>query len=207
MVRRYAFTMIELIFAIVVIAVAVVSLSVMTQTTDKNIESNIVQEAIFASEAVINEAIGYYWDLNSLIDVNDSSFSRVINIDGNCNPLTFQKPGQINRRCISNLALTAQNSNASTRVIDSIPNVYNGSSMILHNDASTAYATYKNDYLATANVRQCSNGGGCIAFGQNSFDADLKEIDFAVSDSNGIIVRIRAYMANIGEASVANRTF
>jgi prepilin-type N-terminal cleavage/methylation domain-containing protein len=57
--HRLAFTMIELIFAIVIIAISVMSLPMMTQVTSAGIERNLVQEAIFASVAEINLATTY----------------------------------------------------------------------------------------------------------------------------------------------------
>ena len=45
--KRFGFTMIELIFAIVIIAISVMSLPMMTQVTNKGLEESLVQEAIF----------------------------------------------------------------------------------------------------------------------------------------------------------------
>ncbi|WP_366755894.1 type II secretion system protein [Sulfurimonas sp.] len=58
-IHKYAFTLIELIFAIVIIGISVMSLPMLTQVTSSAIEKNLVQEAIFASVAEINLATTY----------------------------------------------------------------------------------------------------------------------------------------------------
>jgi len=75
---KRAFTLIELIFAIVIIAITVVSLPMMTQVISKGIEKNLLQEAIFAGAAVLNESVSAKWDENSVESPTDpNAFSRV----------------------------------------------------------------------------------------------------------------------------------
>ena len=72
--------MIELIFAIVVIGITVVSLPMMIQVNFKGIEGNIKQEAIFATSAKMMQVLSYAWDENST-DTNNSNpdtYSKVI---------------------------------------------------------------------------------------------------------------------------------
>ena len=78
MVRRAAFTLIELIFAIVIIAISVISLPMMSQTVSEGIDANIVQEAIFASATELNEAVTAHWDENSIEASMPDSSARVI---------------------------------------------------------------------------------------------------------------------------------
>ena len=78
MVNRSAFTMIELIFAIVIIAISVLSLPMMNQVISKNIEGSIVQEAIFAASAELNQVVSYYWDENSM--EGTATLSRVVHV-------------------------------------------------------------------------------------------------------------------------------
>jgi len=75
--KRFAFTMIELIFAIVIIAISVMSLPMMAVVTQRGMENNIVQEAIFAASAELMGATSGYWDENSMQDINVSHLSRV----------------------------------------------------------------------------------------------------------------------------------
>mgnify|MGYP002713027211 FL=1 len=118
--NRFAFTLIELIFAIVIISIAVVSLPVLSKVTEEGIESNILQEAIFAGSAELMGASAGYWDPNSMVDANLSHISRVIDIIGDCVNDTNAtnnrlRPGHIaqplHRRCVdaNNTVVNASN--------------------------------------------------------------------------------------------------
>jgi hypothetical protein len=75
--------MIELIFAIVIIAISVMSLPMMIQTTSKGLEANIAQEAIFATSAKMMQILSFAWDKNSLDNNTSKSldYARVIDIN------------------------------------------------------------------------------------------------------------------------------
>lgn len=203
MVKKPAFTMIELIFAIVVMSIAIVSLPVMTQTSDKNTEASIVQEAIFASEAILNEAMAYYWDQNSQYDENLSGdLSRVINTSGCVAGSPNKRVGHVNRRCLSDLTIGVSNS-AAVNTLDSLENKWNDSNITT---GIASAATYKDSgYKATVNVTESNLGG--LQFGNTVNDADLKEITLTVKDGNSNTITIlRAYSANIGDIEIAKRT-
>lgn len=214
MVRRSAFTLIELIFAIVVIAIAVVSLPVMTQRTDANIEAGIIQEAIFASQSVVNESMGYYWDTNTLYDSLTSDASRVIDTNGiSCTNVAVgirQRLGHITRQCVSDSSVPVRNNTGiiAAQAVENLATNYNDRSILRGLSATTAYATYKENYKAKATIKHCIDGGGCIAFGQNGYDDDLKEVSFDIKKNDGeVVVKLRYYIANIGEPTISKRTF
>lgn len=209
MVRRSAFTLIELIFAIVVIAISVVSLPVMTQRTDANIEAGIIQEAIFASQAVVNESMGYYWDTNTLYDSLTSDASRVIDINGiSCTGA--KRVGHITRKCVSDSSVGVRNNTGiiAAQAVENLVTNYNDRAILRGLSSTTAYATYKENYKAKATIKHCTDTGGCIAFGENSYDDDLKEVSFDIKKNDGeVVVRLRYYIANIGEPTIGKRTF
>ena len=64
--QREAFTMIELIFAIVIIAVVTLTIPMMIQVNNKTLEANTEQEAIFLISSVLSEATTLLWDQSSL---------------------------------------------------------------------------------------------------------------------------------------------
>ncbi|MFT7860824.1 MAG: type II secretion system protein [Sulfurimonas sp.] len=204
MVRRTAFTMIELIFAIVIMGIAVVSLPVMTQTTDKNVEASIVQEAIFASETILNEAMAYYWDENSQYDESTSGdLSRVINTAGCIAGTPNKRIGHVNRRCLSDItAIGVANNNAVDNTLDYLENYWNNRDVIT---GIASAGTYKDDnpYKATVTVTQC-DGGGCVDFGTLN-NADIKEIEVVIQQDGAIITLLRGYSANIGDVEIAKR--
>ena len=191
---RSAFTMIELIFAIVVIAIAVVSLPMMVQTVSKGIEGNIVQEAIFAGSAQLNEATTYAWDESSVEDLNISELARAVNT----NHLDCPRLGFIQRKCLTNLntrPLDASVVNGSS--IDSI--VYTNQPVFLGTLDAT---TYKTDYRRNLSVTRCIAGNTFVPLNQaESTNHNVKQIEYKTKDvtNSKTIVILRAYTANIGE--------
>jgi type II secretory pathway pseudopilin PulG len=195
---RGAFTMIELIFAIVVIAISVLSLPRMIQATNKGIEANLVQEAIFAGSAQLNEAMTYVWDERSLDDLNISDLSRVVNT----NSYGCPRAGIINRKCLQQTA---------TRPLDAA--TVNGNSIesftytneAMFTGASSA-SSYKEQYSASLVITRCKPGSTCVVLGDEDPNPNLKQIEYIVKDSeNKVVIRLRAYNANIGELTPLGR--
>jgi len=80
MVKRGAFTMIELIFAIVIIAIVIIALPRMMRTNSNALEANINQEAIFGASAVMMQTLSYPWDTNS--PGHNGSYDKIVAIPG-----------------------------------------------------------------------------------------------------------------------------
>ena len=204
--NKRAFTMIELIFAIVVIAISVISLPMMMQSSSKASNESIVQEAIFAAEAILNESTAYYWDQNSQDDANTTSggYSRVINT-GDClgAGIPYKRIGHINRQCLDDNTTTPWNGPSSIAVENAA-----GANIPILTGASSA-ATYKNSYSADVTVRNCSPTANCVQFGLDTNNSNLKQIQIVITndDTNKTVVLLRAYTANIGEVKPESRIF
>lgn len=82
MVRRNAFTMIELILAIVIIAVAFLSIPVLLNINARNIHTSISQEAIFIAITKLNQVLTQSWDENSNDSTATTEYSKVVDISG-----------------------------------------------------------------------------------------------------------------------------
>ncbi|HEY9203866.1 MAG TPA: type II secretion system protein [Sulfurimonas sp.] len=199
--RRAAFTMIELIFAIVVISIAVMSLPVMMQVTSKGIEDNIVQEAIFAASAELMGATSYYWDRNSMQDSALSRLSRVIEVDGPCDTDRL-RPGHVNqpyhRRCLDSNTTGLANTPDAT-----FPNLNNAVDATVGDlfDASAAEAAgYKQEYQGQVSI---STGA----------DDNIKILtaDIYGYEDDGVtqklLTSLKVYSANIGEIDYYKRRF
>jgi len=195
-----AFTMIELIFAIVVIAITVLSLPMMTQVTSKGTEDALVQEVIFAAAAELNQATSYHWDANS-IDTN-ASLAGVINTNGDCNAITHKKPGHAARKCVNTLALGVANV-----VTANLPSV---------NDAAHAAQSI---FIDTSNVENAVTGykhaayrstltvAHPVAFG-NANANDVKRVRISIDDGGAnTITTLATYIFNIGDYDPVKRTF
>lgn len=85
MVRRNAFTLIELIFAIVIVAITVLSVPVMLQINSRGVQANVDQEAVFAASAKLMQTLSYPWDeYSSTVDEITGYVSDpgIVNITG-----------------------------------------------------------------------------------------------------------------------------
>ncbi len=194
---RSAFTLIELIFAIVVIGISIISLPMMNQVTTKGIEGNIVQEAIFAAATELNQAVTANWDENSKIEDLDAS-ARVID-DGLCNndinsPRYRLKPGHISgkkhRRCLDSNTTTISNASANNN-IDSLNDMSKTDAALGNED--TLATGYKQAYTTTVSI-----SNGATTFGGTT-STNIKKITVSISNSNGLIASLKTYSCNIGE--------
>lgn len=196
---RFAFTLIELIFAIVIVSIAVISLPMMTQFISKGVESNIVQEAIFAASTELMGASSGYWDRNSMEDNNVSHISRVIDISGDCNNIALSdrhrlRPGHIaqplHRRCIDSNTTTP--ADASDINFPNLDNAEHASQVIFLLPSPEATG-YKDDYNSVLDVTRTN---------------DIKFMTVSVTKSNGdLITTLRMQSANIGEIDYFKRRF
>lgn len=213
-ISRTAFTMIELIFAIVIISIAVVSLPVMTKITEKGVEENILQEAIFASSAELMGVSSGYWDSRSIEDINVSHISRVIDINAsdaircdnnNSSPRFRLRLGHIaqplHRRCLDSNSSTVTAAGADTLgagvlVVNATPSIFD--------NLLTNRVGYKNDYKSVMTI---STSPTIIT----NAPGNIKYITASVShDVNGVdknITVLRMISANIGEIDYYKRRF
>ena len=200
MVRRYGFTLIELIFAIIIIAISVLSLPMMNQAVQKGVDSNILQEAIFAASAELNEAVTAHWDDNSIEDpTKPNALARVIdstlqNCDSNISSATFRlMQGHISqvkhRRCLDNNLTSVAIANVAT--VTSLSDMAHPLNWIFANRATEAKG-YKGDYKSKLEVTRPADFNGN--------NVNIKKIESTVTDANdNVLIVLRAYSANIGE--------
>jgi len=207
-VRRYAFTMIELIFAIVVISITVISLPMMNQAISKGIDTNLIQEAIFAAATELNEVTTTQWDEAS-IDENSSRFiSQVINLDGSCESNNSKeryrlKPGHIleplHRKCLNDLTQAELDSNTSANV-DALEDKKHGYKEIFLN-LTPGQEGYKQKYKSALVISYDPTFDGAVK-------PNMKKVTIRVKDSkNKIVTSLFTYVANIGGIDYYKRTY
>lgn len=199
--KRQAFTLIELIFAIVVMSVVVMSLPIMMQTTSKAIEDNIVQEAIFAASAELMGATTFYWDLNSTTDFNLSNLSRVIDVNGNCeNNISSTRHrlmlGHIeqpfHRRCLDSTDNTI--ASAADATFQNLDNAVHANQVIFTDNVTEAKG-YKESYGSTMTINLLNNN-------------NVKQLTSTITDADGnTLTVLRTFCANIGEVEYYKRRF
>jgi len=199
---RFAFSMIELIFAIVIIAISVMSLPMMTQATAKGIDQNLVQEAIFAAATELNQAVTFHWDANSYNNANPNSLSRVINISADCNAATKLRPGHINqplhRRCLDDTTI-AVSADTNDTTLTNLNNAAHASQNIF-TDTTLNAAGYKKAYNSTVTVVSNADFNGA--------NPNIKKITISVNDASGnLVTSLYTYSANIGEVDYYKRSY
>ena len=203
---RFGFSMIELIFAIVIIGITVVSLPMMTQATSRGIDNNFVQEAIFAASTEVMQAMSYRWDLNSAENNTPGELSRVIDLANDCEDNTTlarygKRPGHIVRSCYSNLSDVDANVSANTSdpLIENLNNAVKTDSNVFTGIDGSGYG-YKKAYTQTTTVNISSFGG--------VNNENFKHIETTITDPvNETQVVLEAFSANIGEVEPLKRSF
>lgn len=206
MVRRFAFTLIELIFAIVIIGISVISLPMMTQTVAKGVDANIIQEGIFGAATQLNEAVTAHWDENSIEPEMPDSSARVIDVDSWCNNNSNdsdfrQMPGHINqplhRRCLDLSSVTPDDGSNATNISIDL-NDMSGSQDIFQ--GAKDESSYKNlTYKAVLSVTRPANFNGS--------NNNIKLITSTVAKDGKTIALLRTYSANIGEIDYYKRNY
>ena len=202
--NKRAFTIIELIFAIVIISISVISLPMMIQVNNKSMEDSMVQEAIFAASVKLMNSSAGYWDANSMEDADINHLSRVVDIGSKCINDTSNlrhrlRPGHIaqpfHRRCANRVAGVAANS----KNLD-YPNLDNADNKGLKKDLFTNYLAgstgYKKNYESQVIVSQATN-------------RNIKHIEIKVTDpdnDDNLVTILRMQSANIGEIDYYKRT-
>jgi type II secretory pathway pseudopilin PulG len=193
--------MIELIFAIVIIGISIISLPMMIQVTGQSMKSNLAQEAIFAASAELNQVLSYKWDMNSQEIIGE--LSKVIHTSStDCNSSDgAQRPGHVHRMCLND---------DETIVTPSIATGGDGNNSLGSNQVTdedifeggvAGQSGYKELYTMDIDVDFADFDPG-YSTGEN-----IKEIEITVKDSDGDLVVLKTYSANIGEAEAFKRMF
>jgi len=212
---KNAFTLIELIFAIVIIAIAVISLPTMNQATMKGIEGNMVQEVVFAASTELNQVITAHWDDNSLEPAAPNSPARVIDIfagagrcETNSSLSTYrQMAGHIDqplhRRCLDSNT-TGLAAGAVLLVDDLDDRMVTGQTL---SNAGTGEDGYKLNFTTDINVTNTN-----VIFGTDQVNANpnMKRITVTIKDTAAtpkIITSLVTYSANIGEIDYYKRSY
>ena len=202
---KHAFTLIELIFAIVLIAISVLSLPVMNQVIAKNNDKGLVQEAVFAAATELNEATTALWDENSL-DAS-ATYARVIDTggcDNNSSSFRFRLlPGHItqplHRRCVDSNATTISNASVDAN-IDALDDKEHAEKDIFIN-ATVSAQGYKDTYKSILSVTPNASFGGAA-------NKNIKKIEVTIKKNDGTVIsKLITYSANIGEVDYYKKAY
>lgn len=204
MVKRYAFTLIELVFAIVLIALTVLTLPKMMAVVSQGIDESIVQEAIFAAATELNQATSAKWD-NATVLPNINELAKVIDIGQDCDnnmssPRYRLRPGHIvqplHRKCLDNNNTVAINANNGLN-ISLEARAVTGANLFSNTASAKAYKK-----VYTKDVTVASTG-----FSFNGTTTNLKRVTVTIKENGNAITSLYALSANIGEADYFKRMY
>jgi len=88
-VSRTAFTLIELIFAIVIVAIVFLALPTMSSSSSDAVDTSLTQEAIFPMSARLSQVLSYRWDDHSENNASENNtVARTVDVNfGGTGPL------------------------------------------------------------------------------------------------------------------------
>ncbi len=82
MVARTAFTLIELIFAIVIVAIVFLALPTLSSSSSDAVDTSLTQEAIFPMSAQLAQILSYRWDDHSESNASaDNTVARIVDVN------------------------------------------------------------------------------------------------------------------------------
>lgn len=226
MLLRKASSLIELVIAIVVMSIAVMTLPLMLERTQTNDEFAVQQEAILATKTLIGDILTFPWDDNSLHVVGG-----VAVLDTNLTDPRYLRTGDENISRIGHVRRDGRrkffpdtDANISASVIggpnNNIVDIgdFDGqtSTVVRGAGADDAGALdYKFDLNMTTQVEYVNdvfNPPNVFNFqtaGARNFSTNIKMIEVTMQAANGSLSQftLRAYSSNIGGSLILRRDY
>jgi len=117
---KSAFSMIELVFAIVLISISMLSLPMLMTTNSSNQEDSLLQEGILLTSTKISQVLSFPWDPNSSPNPAIMSMSQVLDTAGdaelNRNGVTDFRFGHFPEELRRRMTPTAPNNRAASAI-------------------------------------------------------------------------------------------
>lgn len=226
MVKRSAFTLIELIFAIVIIGLVVVAVPRMLETNAVAMERSLMKEAVFLASVEANRLLAFQWDLNSIDTATELSYAKIVDTNFSTastrvcfNPQTLVINDTMAAPCIPPFLLAvfpvggiSQDNHHRFHTASTLADsgLIGGQANAVTNLPLTSKDGYKRDYNISV-----ASGFVSRPFGTEynlTGSTDIKMIEISVSDNTagslnqGDTALLRAYAYNIGEIAYAKRT-
>ncbi len=227
--QRKSFTMIELIFALVIISITVMSLPTVLLMSGNAQEQTLKEEGIMLTSTKVAQVLTYPWDQNSAPDAIMST-SQALNTGGDGdlgrNGATDFRvghfPGEMRRRLTPNS--NARNASAIGGAAGTNMGAFDGTNVQI--GAANATQGYKKVYRLTTAVTYIGDGANYntpantnIAYDFNSTDigggggttnVKMVEVTTEEQDPTGAwieIIKLSSFSSNIGEAEFFKRRY
>ncbi len=211
--------MIELIFAIVIIGITVISLPMMTQINERGVSENVKQEAIFIASAKLMQVLSFAWDKNAVDANNTFDSARVVHINGtslryrradingNEDNSSIFRVGHVRQdlhRRFFNYNDNNYTHNAPTPLAVGVEDQADG---VITKDGRLGYKSNHQTTVRVISVNDTANVLSITPAGATN----LKMVEVSVQDdSSGAfkdVVVLRSFVANIGEVDYFSRLY
>lgn len=230
--KRSAFTMLELIVTIVVLALAFSAIPMMLTQNSKDLESTIEQEALYAASAKLSQMLTYKWDERSSVTSNSiaTTTAKVLDIPASAStdtelarlPATRFRAGHFQVSGRRNFF--SSETNASLLGNDLDDNVSGVDDIDDPISATLVSADTEDGYKASYQVTETTNYINDVTnYAQTNIKneinliaanrSNIKKIDIAVSmqypgsNSFSYLFSLVSFSSNIGETPVASRVY
>jgi prepilin-type N-terminal cleavage/methylation domain-containing protein len=198
---KAAFTLIELIFAIVIMSIVVLTLPMISRVVSEGAERSLVQEAILVASGDMFKVISGKFDENSKDDdinfekILYSSDAEVTDING-----SGSRAGNVNIIFDNNTTLRPSVSGLNTGETAGVDEDDVDDYIVTNGDSVTqvgSAAGYKQLYKKDISVTQ-------VTF-NNAADANAKKVEVVIKDKDNAndLVKMHTYTFNTGSASIS----
>ena len=220
---RKATSMIELVIAIVVMGIAVMTLPILLLKTQSNNAYTLQQEIILAARTKMGDTLTYRWDEHSLID------GKIFILKTNGNSELNATIGSENIRRIGNIKgdkrrRFSPDFNSSTPVanlgpdsgdLDDIDDFDGKVNTLELSSQSTSLDYHFTDFNLTTTVVYVSDSANYnnqnlnFVFGTtpSATTSNIKMLTLKVSGSNNTPFTVRSYSCNIGESELLRKAY
>lgn len=217
---RKASSMIELVIAIVIMGIAVMTLPLMLERVQENNAFAMQQEAILAAKTQLGDIITYPWDDKSLNSSNN--IVAVLDTQGAANYKrevnTTRRIGHVKqdkrRKFFANETNASSIPAATNNIVDIGDFDTDVAELNKLNSTDADFAgslDYRFDFNMTTSVRYVDDTGSPNNFifsdTNISTTSNIKMITVTLQGDNISTFRLRAYSSNIGESALLRRNY
>ena len=234
---RTAFTLIEIVFTILLLGIIATGLPMLLIGDADTREETIVQEAIYASTAKMSQLLSYAWDENSIAPLTSTvASSKVLDINSTTRDIEFDRNGLTKfrlghfvgtgRRSLYDISITNRFSSAigfdageTNATFDDIDDDI-GTVTFIESTGTTNTSSigYKENYRMNISVSyiDVNNTYGNNFIAGMEFEnpvattTNMKRITVQITDNQTpatTLFTLKTFSSNIGETSIASRVF
>lgn len=212
---KRSFTLIELIFAIVIISIALLSVPILFSQVTRGTEEAIKVEAIYQASRTMGTILTHAWDENS--PSSETRFSRILDVtngDSECNRIgatRFRKADfnqKATRRFFAAMTYATATLGQEGTLTNDIDDFHNKSETISKNSNDIILdmqLTTKVFYISDATNYAAQHINFNVSTTQATASTNIKmiEINLTNPNNNDEILVFRAFSCNIGEKTLA----